>query len=365
MEYEILFLAPFPPHKGGISYYSKQFLIEAPKNLNITKIGFKRVFPKILYPGDSLKNLKFEDNIPLKIDNLNPFSWNYLSKLNLKESGFFILPYWTSTLALQFYFISRFFKKKYPKWKFILWCHNVKDHKPFPFFEILKNLLFKRADAFIVHSKKSFKEIEKFKKPILLSFLPLHKIPHNLIEKKIARERLNLKEEDKVVLFFGTIRKYKGVEELIEIGKLLKEENIKIIVAGDLWRECRKFKKEFENLNFLTFFGFHNWEKVIDFFSSADLLIMPYKNASGSGILMMAYYFKIPFCISYLEEFEEYLPEDYPILKNNKQMSDFILEYFMREEMREKLKKCIENKRKEFTWDLFFKRFLEFIEQKV
>lgn len=365
MEYEILFLAPFPPHKGGISYYSKQFLIEAPKNLKIIPIGFKRVFPKILYPGASLNNMELEDNIPLKIDNLNPFSWNYLSKLDLKKNGFFILPFWTSTLAFQFYFISKFFKKKYPKWKFILWCHNVEDHKKILIFEPIKNLLFKSADTFIVHSKKAFESVEKFKKPTLLSFLPMHKLPYNLIDKKNARMKLNLKEEDKVVLFFGTIRKYKGVEELIAIGRLLKEENIKIIVAGDLWRECKKYKKEFEDLNFLTFFGFHSWERVIDFFSSADLLIMPYKNASGSGILMMAYYFKIPFCIPSLENLKEYLPEGYPILNNSKQMSDFILKYFMKEEIKEKLQKSIENKRKEFTWELFFERFIKFIEQKI
>lgn len=363
---EMLFLAPFPPHKGGIAYYSEEFIKNAPDNLKIKPVGFKRVFPELLYPGSSIKIKEEKAEFPLKIDTLNPFTWGFSSKLNLKEEGIFLISYWTFFLALPFYFIIRKFKKNYKKWKVIFWCHNVKDHREILFLEILKKKLFNQADGLIVHSNYAFKEVKKFfKKPVLLSFLPLHNLPYKLIEKEKAKEEIGLKREDKTILFLGTVRKYKGVENLIQIGKFLKDKNFKFIVAGDLWKECEKYIKDFEELNFITHFGFLSWEEIIKFLSSADILLMPYESASGSGILMMAYFYKIPFCITGLEEFEEYLPQDYPKLKKYEEFADFIKNFFEKEDLRKNIIKNIEKKREEFTWERFFERFLKFIEQQI
>lgn len=362
---EILFLAPFPPHKGGIAYYSEEFYKNAPDSLNIKPLGFKRVFPEILYPGSSIKIKDEKKDFPLKIDTLNPLSWSYPASLSLSEEGIFLISYWTSFLSLPFYFIIKKFKKRYKKWKVILWCHNVKDHKNLFFLENFKKKIFSCADGLIVHSNEAFKEVRKFfDKPVLLSFLPLHNLPYELMEKSKAKEEIGLKKEDKTILFLGTIRKYKGVDNLIEIGRILKNEDFKFIVAGDLWRECKKYVKEFEKLNFSTKYGFLKWEEIIKFLSSADLILMPYENASGSGILMLAYYYNIPFCITKLEEFKDYLPLNYPELKNPKEMSDFIKLFFENEEIRENIIKNMKNIKEKFTWDNFFKKFLEFFEQK-
>jgi len=359
----ILFLAPFPPHKGGIAYYSSQFLKEAPESFKIIPIGFKNIFPKFLYPGSSIKKRENNSNFQLKIDVLNPFSWSYLKDIKLEEEGILLIPYWTSILSLPFYFIVRSFKKKYKSWKFLLWCHNVKDHKKFFFLENFKKVLFKKADGLIVHSSSALNEVSKFyKKPVLLSFLPLHPLPYNLIEKNEAKKSLGLEGEDKTILFFGTIRKYKGVEKLIEIKEILKDKDFKFIVAGDLWRECKKYLKDFKKLNFKTFFGFLEESEVIKFFSSADLILMPYEKASGSGILMMCYTFEVPFCISYLEELKDYLPEGYPILNEAKDFSEFIIKFFEDKFFKEEIIKKIEKKKNDFTWEKFFKRFEKFLE---
>lgn len=363
---KILFLAPFPPHRGGIAYYSNQLLKEAPENLKVFPIGFKRIFPKLLYPGSSIKGKYKESSFPLMIDILNPLTWKNLGNLKLEKEGFFLISYWTSFLSLPFYFIIKNFKKKYKNWKTILWCHNVKDHKEIFFFEKLKKILFKEADSLIVHSNYAFKEVSSFyKKPVLLSFLPLHPLPFNLINKKEAKLKIGLKEEDKTILFFGTIRKYKGVEKLLEIAKNLKDKDYKFIVAGDLWKECKNYVKEFKDNNFLTFFGFHSEEETIKFFSSADLILMPYEKASGSGILMMAYTFEIPFCVSTLEELKEYLPQNYPVLNKTEEFSKFIVKFFEDKNFKEDLLKGIRNKRNEFTWKNFFERFEKFLENMV
>lgn len=363
---EILFLAPFPPHKGGISYYSEQFFKNFPVNLKINPIGFKRVFPKFLYPGSSIKNKEKVNEFPLKIDTLNPLTWNYPSLIDLKEEGIFLISYWTSFLSIPFYFIVEKFKKRNKKWKIILWCHNIKDHNQIPFLEYFKKKLFKEADGLIVHSRKAYREVEEFfNKPVLLSFLPLHILPYKLIEKEKAKEEIGLVRDDKTILFLGTLRKYKGVENLIETAKILKNENFKFMVAGDLWKECKVYIKEFKNLNFKTHFGFLKWEEIIKFLSSADLVFMPYKRASGSGILMMAYYYEIPFCITGLEEFLDYLPENYPVLQNPEEMAEFIKNFFKNKDFSEDLIKKIKLKKENFTWENFFNRFFEFIEHKI
>ncbi len=363
MEYELIFLAPFPPHTGGISYYSTQFLKEAPQNFKIIPFGFKRVFPKFLYPGSSLQKFEKIPSIPLVIDTLNPLTWK-VPNLKIKEKGFFLIPYWTSFLSILYLFIIKKFKKNYKNWKVILWCHNVRDHKSFLFLEFLKNLTFKEVDGFIVHSKKGMEDLKNFQKPILKAFLPLHPLPFDLIEKNKARESLNLPIDKKIILFLGLIRKYKGIENLIETAKLLREEDFIFLIAGDLWREGKKYLKDFESLNFLRYFGFHSWEKISLFLSSADLLFLPYKKASGSGVLMMAYQYNIPFCITSLPELEDYLPLNYPLLKEPEDFKSFILNFFEKEEFKESFLKKIKEKREEFKWERFFYEFTKFLVEK-
>lgn len=361
---QILFLAPFPPHKGGIAYYSIQFLRQAPKGLEIIPVGFKRIFPKFLYPGSSIKEKNMEkEEVPLIVDILNPFTWSSISKIELKEEGIFLIPYWTSILALPFYFIIKIFKKRKKKWKVLLWCHNIKDHNPLPLLELFKKNLFKLADGFLLHSNFALKEIEKeYSQKKFFSFLPLHPIDFDLIEKKIARKILNLNENEKAILFLGTIRKYKGIEDLIKIAEILKEKNYKFIIAGDLWRECKKYLRDLKKPYFKTYFGFHDFKRISLFLSSADLVLLPYKKASSSGILMLCYTYEVPFCIKYLEEYEEYLPLKYPVLKTPEEMANFIEKFFADKNYESFIRKIIKEKKDSFTWERFFENFFKFIE---
>ena len=216
----IVFVAPFPPHTGGIAYYSGAFLKNAPAELSIQAYGFKSVFPKILYPGKAAPDPALQlPGFSYPFTGFNPLTWRKAAAIpTTKGPGILLLPWWTSAFYPALAGIRNAFKRAHPDWKVVLWCHNVREHESRPGFRWLTQRMFRKADAFIVHSEKAREELLEFipDARVLKAFLPLHPLPVPLPSKEEARNRLGLPMEKTVFLFLGTVRPYKGLDVLRE-----------------------------------------------------------------------------------------------------------------------------------------------------
>ena len=187
--------------------------------------------------------------------------------------------------------------------KLVYTAHNILPHESTPVDRYLKNIVYRSAHAIIVHS-------EHVKKALLSAFSidpgKVHVVPHGnfdhyLPDKQLSREEarkeLGLKPDDQVLLFFGYIRAYKGLDLLLDAFDIAAKENprLKLVIAGmphtaDLERSTRAFIKRSSASDRIVFHAkFIPHEDIKYYFQGADLVVLPYKHIYHSGIVHLAY----------------------------------------------------------------------------
>lgn len=207
----------------------------------------------------------------------------------------------------------QFFRRKeeilffrFLKWKgvrLIITAHNVLPHENRRVDHRLKSIVYSNANAIIVHSDFiKEKLIQNFSiDPKKIDIIPHgnfdYYLPVNDVTAEISRKRLNLDITDKVLLFFGFIRPYKGVDLLLKAFETAAEKDtkLKLIIAGSVLEGKDALLKTIAQHKFndriLTTLSFIPNEEVVNYFKAADLVVLPYKDIDHSGIIHLAYSF--------------------------------------------------------------------------
>ena len=301
---KITILSSAYPLRGGISHFIGLLYKELAKNNDVSVITFKRQYPTILFPGKSqFESEETVEKIPTKIlvDSINPLNWiNVGNKIKNDSPDLLIFKYWIPFFAPCFGTISRIAKKN-GRTKVLTICDNIIPHEKKPGDTAITKYFFKYVDYFVMLSKKVQADLLKLKPEAKNKILP-HPIYSNFgepIDKKEARKFLNLPEDGKLILFFGFIRDYKGLDILLEAMKILNAElNIKLIVAGEYYSNEEKYRRIINALGIQNqlylFTDFIPTSKVKFYFSACDAVILPYRNATQSGIVQIAMNFHKP-----------------------------------------------------------------------
>ena len=180
-------------------------------------------------------------------------------------------------------------------------CDNIIPHENKPGDTTITKYFFKYVDYFVLLSKKVQEDLLKLKPKAKNKILP-HPVYSNFgtpVDKKEARKFLDLPIDEKLILFFGFIRDYKGLDVLLEVMKMLKTElNIKLIIAGEYYSNEEKYKKIINELGLQNqlylFTDFISTSEVKYYFSACDAVILPYRDATQSGIVQIAMNFHKP-----------------------------------------------------------------------
>jgi len=199
-----------------------------------------------------------------------------------------------------FYYISKNLKNK----KKIIEIHNVLSHETNFLEKLSFNYFLKNFDKIIVHTKSSLKYIKSNN----VSVIPFGFYEYERYDKNLAREKLNIDENAFVILFFGNIRKYKGLDVLLNaFEKFSKNKNTILIVAGRLFENLDKYKKFLNNEKIKFFLRFIEEDEIPLFFEASDVLVLPYKKFdSQSGVIMLAINYEKPYIISSVEGLMEF-----------------------------------------------------------
>ncbi len=170
------------------------------------------------------------------------------------------------------------------------------------------NFLYKIVDRLIVHTDKmKLQLMEKFDVPEgKIAVIPhgiMDVVPKSSMSAAEARGKLNLAPNDKVILFFGKIAPYKGLEYLISaLPKLVdKYDDLRVVIAGNI-KDCREYWEDMQRMirdngldrNMIYRIEFIPDEEIEIYFKSADVLIIPYKHIFQSGVIFLAYNFGLP-----------------------------------------------------------------------
>jgi D-inositol-3-phosphate glycosyltransferase len=370
---KITILSTAFPYRGGISNFTGLLYKELIKNHDVNVVTFKRQYPSFLFPGKSqIEEGETPAKIPAQqlVDSINPFNWIYIGRTIKKNSPdllilTYFLPFFAPCLGVIAWLV-----KKNKKIKTLAICHNIIPHEKRPGDKILTKFFFNSIDYFIVLSEKVKLDLLNIKPLAKNKFLPhpIYSIFGEAVDKKSAKEYLKINEE-KLILFFGFIRDYKGLDILLEAIALLKDKiNLKLIIAGEFYSDEEEYKKLIEKLvikdRLFLFTNFIPTTKVKYYFSASDAVILPYRNATQSGIVQIAMNFRKPVIAANVGGLAE-------VVKNNK--TGFIVEKENPKELAEAIIKFYsENKEKEFvgnvgsevkkySWENFTKSMMELV----
>ncbi len=290
-------VAPAYPYRGGIAAFGVRLAKELAKEHTCQYINFSRLYPGVLFPGKTQydkSNSQIEFESVRLLDSLNPLSWlrtgRYITK---SEPDTVIFHWWHPFFGPAYREISRFSGKKTTK---VAICHNVLPHD--------KSILWKRAvkfglgkmDGYVVHSRTEITDLKKLKPNarILSLFHPIYDVfPGEKISRQEARKTLHIEENARVILNFGLIRPYKGVDVLLKAVKRLGDvDRLKCIVVGEVYSQRELIDKLIAEISpdkIRLVDEYIPNEQVALWFRAADVVVLPYRSATQSGIIPIAY----------------------------------------------------------------------------
>jgi glycosyltransferase involved in cell wall biosynthesis len=362
---KITILSTAYPLRGGISHFIGLLYKELSGNNSVNVITFKRQYPSIFFPGKSqIESGNTVEKIPTEVlvDSINPISWIKVGRKIQKDSpDLLIFKYWMPFFAPCFGPISKIARKN-GKTKVLIICDNVIPHEKKPGDKASTKYFFRFVDYFVLLSKKVQADLLKLKPGAKNKILP-HPIYSNFgnpIDKTKARKFLNLPEKEKLILFFGFIRDYKGLDVLLEAVAKLKGKNIKLIVAGEFYSNEEKYKKiinEFQLKDHLHLFtDFIPTSEVKYYFSASDVVILPYRDATQSGIVQIAMNFNKPVIATNVGGLGEVISDNqtgFIVEKENPGALARAIEKFFAEDKENEFVKNIEIESEKYSWSKF------------
>lgn len=303
---KIIIAGPAYPYRGGIANFTDSLQNELRKENDVRIFTFKRQYPSFLFPGKTQYVPEYNphlishtQNLQI-IDSINPVNWVMTGNMikNIAPD-ILIMKYWLPFFGPCLGTIAKIAKSN-KKTKIAAICHNILPHEKKPGDEVFTNYFFKYVDSFILLSQNVVNDLLKFKADPRYKVLP-HPVYSKFgdrVEKKTAKEYLKINDE-KVILFFGLIRDYKGLDVLLEAMAILKNRlNIKLIIAGEFYSNEEKYKDLISKLDISNLVYLYNnfipEAEVKYFFSASDAVILPYRDATQSGIVQVAMNFKKP-----------------------------------------------------------------------
>ena len=305
---KVLLLGPAHPFRGGIAD-TQNYLAQ-----NLNTLGhethvytFTAQYPKLLFPGKtqfSEENAPDHLDIKRKIHSFNPFNWIEVARsINRLKPDYVIFRYWTPILAPCWYVIARKINKNIKK---IGLVDNWIPHEIKFWDKTLTRVFSSQMNGFASLSTAVGDKIlsDKPDLPLWKGFHPIaDKLPQ-AISKEKARKALSWPKDKKIVLFFGLIRKYKGLGLLIEAFSKASLNDSKVILAivGEPYESSNKYIKLIQKLNLnkriICDFNYANIHKACQVFCAADVIAQTYISASQSGVTPLAYHFKTPLLVS-------------------------------------------------------------------
>tara|TARA_B100000575_G_scaffold288199_1_gene287835 strand:- start:6925 stop:8073 length:1149 start_codon:yes stop_codon:yes gene_type:complete len=371
-----IIIGPAYPLRGGISE-SNDSLFDSFKSKgdDVRIISFSLQYPNLLFPGKNQytkSNTKVSNSTEL-INTLNPFSWIKVAiQINKIKPDYVIVRYWHPYFALCLGFICAIIKIF--SIKVIAWVDNVHPHESFPLQKFLTNFFFSFCDSYLVMSSSVKDQLRSLvsKKKIRHVPHPIYNVFGGELNKNKARELLKLetKSSKKYLLFFGLIRKYKGLDLLLNAmaSKQLRDLDLSLIVAGEFYGQKSHYvdlinKFKINNRVILYDYYIPN-EMVPSLFCSADIVVQPYLNATQSGVSMIAYNFCKPMILTNvggLSEYVDHKKNGYLIEPNSIEIVNALVDFYKNNREKE-FSSDIRSKRDLFSWEALAKSFDELYE---
>ena len=305
----IIIGSAWPLRAGGLATFNerlaKQFMEEG---FDTSIYTFSLQYPSFLFPGSTqLSNEPAPAHLKIKacINSINPFNWlkvgNELRKIKPNYIVVrFWMPFFGPCLGTILKLVNR---NKFTQ--IICIADNVIPHEKRMGDTLLTKYFFSSIHRFVTMSEKVNQDLKTFtQKPSINIVHPIYDNFGDILSKEEARKHLALPINEKIILFFGFIRKYKGLDLLLEAmnNANIREANIKLLIAGEFYDNKEEYELIIAKYNLANSLylrtQFIDNSEVKYYLSAADFVIQPYKNATQSGVTPLAYHFEKPMLVT-------------------------------------------------------------------
>ena len=318
---KVVIIGPAWPLRGGLATFdqrlAKQFIDEG---IDCTIYSFSLQYPSFLFPGTTQYS---SDPAPERItivsaiNSVNPLNWIKVgNRLKKMRPDIIVVRYWLPFMGPALGTILRRVRKNRHA-KIIAITDNVLPHEKRPGDKLFTKYFLASCDGYITMSEKVLHDLRQFisNKPATQVLHPLYDNFGARVTKEEARKKLGLNPHDRIILFFGFIRKYKGLDILLEAMKILRQKNagIKLLIAGEFYEDEKPYheliaKNDLSSLIILRT-GFIADKDVKYYLCAADAVIQPYRNATQSGVTPLAYHFEKPMVVTNVGSLPELVPD--------------------------------------------------------
>ncbi len=363
----IVILGTAYPYRGGLAAFNERLAHEALAAGDAVEIlTFTLQYPDFLFPG---KTQYSEDPAPADLsircvmNSVNPLSWVRTGRLIRRmHPDLLIIKFWIPLMAPCLGTIARIAKRG-GRTRVVSVLDNVIPHEPKPWDSLLIRYFIRSEDGFVAMSESVRKDCLRFigskhSKNVALCPHPLYDNFGEAVDKQEACRQLGLPEEGTILLFFGFIRDYKGLDLLLRAyaDKRLQNERVHLVVAGEFYNNSEKYYALEKELGLsqpvIWRTAFIPDEQVRLYFSAADLIVQPYKTATQSGVTQIAYHFRKPMLVTNVGGLAEIVPNGkvgYVTEVDPQAIADAMADFCSREDP-ECFRTGIEEERKKYAW---------------
>lgn len=305
----VVIIGPAHPLRGGLATFNQR-LARAfnEEGHQCSIVSFSLQYPSFLFPGTTQYSSEPPPEgltIHTWINSINPLNWVSVGRrIKRMKPDVIVVRYWLPFMGPALGTILRLARAKGTK--VVCIADNVIPHEKRPGDTAFTKYFLPSCDAFVTMSEKVLGDLRKFEKnkPAQLVQHPLYDNFGEAISKEAARQHLGLATGEKILLFFGFIRQYKGLDLLLQAmaDERIRAAGIKLLVAGEFYEDDKPYHQLIDSLQLqesvILRTNFIPDSEVRDYLCAGDCVMQPYKNATQSGVTPLAYHFEKPMVVT-------------------------------------------------------------------
>ena len=360
---KIVMIGPVYPFKGGISHYTGMMYRCLREKHEMQMVSYRMQYPKFLFRKEQkdFQNDQFKiEDTKFWLHTANPLNIiRTAQRIRKEHPDLVIVQWWHPYFAPCYWLLCKFLGKI----KILFLCHNVFPHERFPMDRWLTKRALRQGDYFLVQSRTDEADLKQicpaanYQRVVLPTFQAFRMTG---ISREASREKLGMDPSERILLFFGFVRPYKGLKYLLQAMPMIVSQvkGIRLLVVGDFDGD----KEDYERLireNSLEAYvniveGYIPDQEVEPYFSACDLVVLPYESATQSGIIQIAYGFQKPVAATRVGGLPEVVTEGKTGLlakpKDPASLAEAVIHFFALGDTVD-WKENIKQEEKKYSWD--------------
>lgn len=364
----VVLVGPTYPFRGGIAQFTDSMArgLEG-RGHSVSSVTFSRLYPSLLFPGKT----QYEPDrsrtarAPALIDSINPLTWrSAAAKILAMKPDVVIFQYWLPFFAPAYATMARLLKRRAPGVRLLAVAHNVMPHEGRPGDAALGRFFLRRCDAIAALSESVADDARTLEVEADVRVLahPIYEHFGSQLPRDEARRLLGLPDDGEIMLFFGFIRKYKGLHVLLRaLPQIVRNRpSARLVVAGEFYDDEASYRAIIKTTGMEdrvhVFSEYIPEADVRTYFSAADVIVQPYVSATQSGVVPTAFHFERPVVVADVGGLAEIVPHGEAGLVVPPGDPDALavaVTSFFADDMAERLANGVRREKAKYGWDSF------------